>query len=190
MGKSLDYQGSCRDGGSLFLADAFAPLISGCERGGCVMILLAFEDLPSSAAPKQSTVWPYVIAVVLMGAFGVIAVLLLTKLRPVQDNSMLIATVLGFLGTMTGVILTFMKAQDTHDSVNGQLKQFLSTARQVAHFEGQAQGRAEGIAEGELRHPTPMQAVIPVVLQPAPPAPALPPAQPAPTVEPNKKETS
>ena len=155
------------------------------------MILMTFEDLPALAAPKEPSNWPYLIAVILMALFGTIAVLILTALRPTQDNSMLITTVIGFLSTTTGVILTFMKAADTHDSVNGQLKQFLSTARQVAHFEGQAQGRAEGLAEGELRHP--MQAVIPVVLQPAAPiptAPALPPAQPAPTVEPNiKKET-
>jgi hypothetical protein len=147
---------------------------------------LNFEDMPSAPPPPSN--WPYLITVVLMAAFGVIGVLILTKLRPTQDNSVLITTVIGFLSTTTGVVLTFLKAQDTHDAVNGQLKKFLSTARQVSHFEGQAQGRAEGIAEGELRRPLPMQAVIPVVLQPAPTAPALPLAQPAPTVEPNNKK--
>jgi hypothetical protein len=155
------------------------------------MILLTFEDI-QPANPKPPSNWPYLIAVILMAAFGVIAVLILTKLRPTQDNSMLITTVIGFLSTTTGVILTFMKAADTHDAVNGQLRRFLDTARQVSHYEGQAQGRIEGIAEGELRHP--MQAVIPVVLQPAPPilptAPALSPVQPAPTDAANKKESS
>ena len=150
------------------------------------MILLTFDDMQPS--PKPASNWPYLITVVLMAAFGVIAVLVLTALRPTQDNSVLIATVIGFLSTTTGVILTFMKAADTHDAVNHRLDLFLSTARQVSHFEGQAEGRAEGITEGELRHRAPMQALIPVVLQPAPTAPALPPVQPAPADAANKKD--
>jgi hypothetical protein len=95
-----------------------------------------------------------------MACLGVIAILVLTSLRPAQDNSVLIATVIGFLSTTTGVIMTFMKAQETHLAVNSRLDAFMASARKVGHLEGEASGRVAGIAEGELRHPAPAAPTI------------------------------
>jgi hypothetical protein len=117
------------------------------------MLILTFDDMTDMTAPKPipPTNWPYVVAGVLMAALGTIAVLVLSALRPSQDNSVLIATVIGFLSTTTGVIMTFMKAQETHLAVNSRLDAFMASARKVGHMEGREEGRVEGIAEGGLR---------------------------------------
>ena len=99
------------------------------------MILLSFEDMPQSSQ-KPGSAWPYLIAIIFMAALGTMAILILTKLRPAQDNSVLITAVIGFLGTMTGTILTFMKAQETHLSVNSRLDAFMASAKQVGRWEG------------------------------------------------------
>ncbi len=151
------------------------------------MLILTFDDMPEQAK-KPGSNWPYLLTVGFMAALGTIAILVLTKLRPTQDNSLLITMITGWLGTITGVILTFMKAQETHLSVNSRLDAFMASARQVGHMEGKEEGRVLGITEGELRRPIPMQAVIPVVIQPAHTIPAPPLAQPAPTVKPNDKK--
>lgn len=126
------------------------------------MMLITFDDMPaqpSTAVPASN--WPYVFTGVLMAALGVIAILVLTSLRPTLDNSVLIATVIGFLSTTTGVIMTFMKAQETHLAVNSRLDAFMASARKVGHLEGEASGRVLGIAEGELRHPPQTKPAIP-----------------------------
>jgi hypothetical protein len=150
------------------------------------MLILTFDDMPEQ--PKKTTSnWPYLITVGFMAALGTIGILVLTKLRPTQDNTLIITMITGWLGTITGVILTFMKAQETHLSVNSRLDAFMASARQVGHLEGKEEGRIAGIQEAELRRPVPMQAVIPVVIQPVP-APALPLVQPAPTDAANIKK--
>ncbi len=129
-------------------------------------MILTFEDMPQpSQKPRAS--WPYLLAIVFMAFLGTVAILILTKLRPAQDNSVLITAVIGFLGTMTGTILTFMKAQETHLSVNSRLDAFMASARQVGHLEGKEEGRAAALAESGH---VPMQAIIPIVLQPVKPA--------------------
>ncbi len=131
------------------------------------MILLAFEDMPSPTSQRPASNWPYIVAVILMMAFGTIAILVLTALRPNQDNTALITLVIGFLAPTTLSLLAFMKSQETHLMVNSQLAAFIAAAKQVAHHEGVDEGRVQGIAEGELRRPI-MKAVIPVVqLDPA-----------------------
>jgi hypothetical protein len=129
------------------------------------MIILTFNDMPSPTKQSSSN-WQYLVTVAFMAALGTIGVLVVTALRPTQDNSMLITTIIGFLSTTTGVILTFLKTQETHLSVNSRLDAFMASARQVGHMEGAEEGRRAGIIEGQLRVPMPMQAVIPVVLQP------------------------
>ena len=135
------------------------------------MIILSFDDMPQPSQ-KPGSAWPYLIAIIFMAALGTMAILILTKLRPAQDNSVLITAVVGFLGTMTGTVLTFMKAQETHLSVNSRLDAFMASAKQVGRLEGKEEGRAAGILEGLKQQP--IQAVIPVVLQPVPPAEAEP----------------
>jgi len=128
------------------------------------MTLLSFDDVPQQQpSRKPGDAWPYLLAIVFMAFLGTVAILVLTKLRPNQDNSVLITAVIGFLGTMTGTILTFMKAQETHLSVNSRLDAFMASAKQVGHLEGKEEGRKLAIAERQM---VPMEAVIPVILQP------------------------
>lgn len=122
-------------------------------------MLITFEDMPQPSQQNPPSNWPYALTGVLMACLGVIAILVLTSLRPTQDNSVLIATVIGFLSTTTGVIMTFMKAQETHLAVNSRLDAFMASARKVGHLEGEVSGRMAGIAEGELRRPLAAPAV-------------------------------
>jgi len=85
--------------------------------------------------------WKYVIAVVVMAVIGVLGVLVITIIRPKEDNTILITMVLGFLAPTTLSLLSLMKSQETHLSVNSRLDDFMTTAREAS--------RAEGIIEGQ-----------------------------------------
>lgn len=82
----------------------------------------------------------YVVAVLIMSAFGVAAVVSITVLRPSQDNTVLIASVFGFLLPTTMALLAFLKTQETHLMVNSRLEDFIKEAK--------AASRAEGVTEG------------------------------------------
>lgn len=89
--------------------------------------------------PKTSNV-PYFLIVGGMAVVGVVAVVLVSVLRPEQDNSALITTIVGLLLPTTASILAFLKAQETHLSVNSRLDSFIVAAK--------AQAKAEGVKEG------------------------------------------
>lgn len=95
------------------------------------------EDKPS---PPPNN-FQYVVAVLIMSALGVAAVIAVTLMRPSQDNTVLIASIFGFLLPTTMALLAFMKSQETHLSVNSRLDAFLSEARLAAKAEGVAEGR-------------------------------------------------
>jgi len=102
-----------------------------------------FYDRRESVVVASNNV-PYVIAVVAMVALGVLAVVAITIVRPDQENTALLATVIGFIAPTTFSLLAFMKSAETHQSVNGRLDALLAHARQAAHEQGMAEGRAEG----------------------------------------------
>jgi len=87
---------------------------------------------------------PYVIAVVTMMAFGVIGVIAVAVLRPTQDNTLIVTTIIGFIAPTTLSLLAFMKAQETHLSVNSRLDAFMANATLAAHAKGLMEGRGEG----------------------------------------------
>lgn len=93
----------------------------------------------------------YVVAVVVMVFFGVTAVSAIAILRPGQDNAALYALILGFIGPTLLSLLAFLKAQETHLSVNSRLDAFMGTAQTAAHAEGLAEGRREGRADANRR---------------------------------------
>ena len=70
---------------------------------------------------KKASGTPYVVAVVLMTMIGIVAILILTLVRPDKDNSQLIATILSLIVPTTAAILALMKSQETHLMVNSQL---------------------------------------------------------------------
>lgn len=102
------------------------------------------HDKANLSIPPNNT--PYLVAVAFMGLLIVIAILLITFLRPDKDNTGLIATVISALVPTTAAILALMKAQETHLSVNSRLDAFMTTASAAARAEGKAEGLVEGIA--------------------------------------------
>lgn len=94
---------------------------------------------------KSSNV-PYFLIVGGMAVAGVIAVVLVSVFRPEQDNTALIATIVGLLLPTTASILAFLKAQETHLSVNSRLDSFIEGAEAVAKAQGVKQGRDEANA--------------------------------------------
>lgn len=87
----------------------------------------------------------YVVAVVLMALFGIVATAAVAIMRPPPiDNSSLYTIIGAFIAPTTLSLLSFMKAQETHLSVNSRLDAFMGTARAAAHMQGLDEGRAEG----------------------------------------------
>lgn len=103
---------------------------------------LRMSDDQSIVPPANNL--PYVIAVVVMMALGVIGAVVVTIARPTAENTTLIVTIFGFLTPTTLSLLAFMKAQETHLSVNSRLDAFMASAKSAAHAEGITEGRAQG----------------------------------------------
>jgi CHASE2 domain-containing sensor protein len=103
----------------------------------------------SIVQPPNNT--PYIIAVVVMMAIGVLGVVIVTVMRSGQDNALVIGAILGFLGPTTLSLLAFMKAQETHLSVNSRLDAFMQNAILAAHAEGASEGRKEGRQSADAR---------------------------------------
>ena len=86
---------------------------------------------------------------------------LVLYLRPTLDPLLLIVSVFGFLTSIFGGIAAFMKAQETHVIVDGQL-----SAWKMEHAEtNQAEGRLKGIASEQERvaEQKRVAALVPVV---------------------------
>lgn len=86
---------------------------------------------------------PYVIVIALMAACGLMVILLLTWLRPVQDNTALIVMVLGFVTTTTAAIFVFLKSQETHLLFNSRMDEMMRNVEEVARLKGEKTGRDE-----------------------------------------------
>jgi len=120
--------------------------------------ILRVNDPPSLIPPRQSIVpapnnVPYIVAIVLMVALGVAGAIAVTIARPGQDkeNLVIIGIVFGFIAPTTLSLLAFMKAQETHLSVNSRLDAFMRNAEMVAHVQGMAEGRAQGRTDANAR---------------------------------------
>ena len=103
-----------------------------------------------NALPQPSNT-PYLIAVVVMMALAIIAIVIVAVSRPQQDNSSLYVLILGSIGPTTLALLAFMKAQETHLSVNSRLEQFIKNADRAARSEGELAGRAAGREAADQR---------------------------------------
>jgi hypothetical protein len=107
---------------------------------------------PTVVQPPNNV--PYIVAVVLMMVLGVMAVTTLAILRPTTDNVGVITTIVGFIAPTTLSLLAFMKAQETHLSVNSRLDAFMINAKLAAHAQGVTEGRAEGRESADARTDT------------------------------------
>jgi len=95
-----------------------------------------------SIVPSPNNI-PYVVAIIVMTGIAIVGVATITIFRPNQDNTVVIASIFGFLAPTTLSLLAFMKAQETHLSVNSRLDQFMKNAELAARSEGFKQGQQE-----------------------------------------------
>lgn len=120
-------------------------------------------DMDQKSSSTSSNV-PYLVAVVIMTLLALGAVLAVLVLRPGQDNTQLIATIVGFCVPTTTAILAFMKSQETHLAVNSRLDSFMKQHADSA--------RAEGVIAGIDKEQS-RQAAIPPAVSPVAPVAAM-----------------
>jgi len=112
-----------------------------------------------NAMPQPNNT-PYLIAVVIMILLGVAGVAVISALRPWDDVLVVGAMVFGFITPTTLSLLSFMKAQETHLSVNSRLEEFMRNAAEAAHGVGVEEGRVKANARtdalaAKVNPPTP-----------------------------------
>lgn len=95
---------------------------------------------PASKAPNNV---PYVVAVFVMLFLGFLLSFIVVLFGPSQDRTALIVAVFGFLTPTTLSLLTFMKSQETHLSVNSRLDGFIKNAEEAARAKGNVEGREQ-----------------------------------------------
>jgi len=93
----------------------------------------------------------YLVAVVTTIAAGLLAIAGGLMANPDGGNALPLIFVVGFTGTTLTSVLAYLKAQETHLSVNSRLDEMVRNARLVAHAEGLAQGQIKGARAANLR---------------------------------------
>ncbi len=124
-----------------------------------------FDERRQTIVPPPNNT-PYIVAVVLMMFLGVSAVSAIAILRPDKDNTTLITTIVGFIAPTTLSLLAFMKAQETHLSVNSRLDAFIGNAKLASRAQGLDEGRIQGRLEANERTDA-LAASAPAVQTPA-----------------------
>jgi hypothetical protein len=110
---------------------------------------------PSARPPDNK---PYIYAITVMMALGVAGAVAVSIGRPAMDNTLLIGSIFGFLAPTTLSLMAFMKAQETHLSVNSRMEEFIkefkanaTVAEDAARAEGARTGRVEGRVAADAR---------------------------------------
>lgn len=85
----------------------------------------------------------YIVAIVVMFLIATVSTVVITLARPDIDNGVVIAALFGVLTPTTVSLLAFMKAQETHLSVNSRLDDFIKNASGIARAEGKEEGLKE-----------------------------------------------
>lgn len=99
-------------------------------------------DEPTIVAPPNNK--PYLWAIGTMLTLTLTATILIVRGRKVDAETLqIVVLIFAFLSTTTLSLLTFMKAQETHLSVNSRLDAFMRHSREAALAEGAERGRAE-----------------------------------------------
>ena len=94
---------------------------------------------------------PYIVAVVVMVVVGVAAFAAIAIARPAQDLGALAGQVFSVITPTTVALLAFLKAQETHLSVNSRLDAFMANAKLAAHAQGVTEGRLAGRLAADAR---------------------------------------
>lgn len=82
----------------------------------------------------------YLVAIISMFFFGVVGIVLVSTLRQGQDLPIIITAIFSVLTPTTLSLLSFMKSQETHLSVNSRLDDFIKNVDIAARAEGQIEG--------------------------------------------------
>lgn len=82
----------------------------------------------------------YLVAIISMFFFGVVGIVLVSTFRQGQDLPIIITAIFSVLTPTTLSLLSFMKSQETHLSVNSRLDQFIKNADIAARAEGKIEG--------------------------------------------------
>lgn len=128
---------------------------------------------PATAPPppfKPPTL-AYIVLLVIMALIGIVAVLGITLARPHEDNTQLIATIVGMLAPTTAVIVALVhnaaKIQEVHLTMNSRLDQLVAAKELVARSQGVEEGRLGVDVPVAVQIRQPPEQSVPVVL-PAP----------------------
>lgn len=108
------------------------------------------KPLGKSIIPKPNNL-PYVVAIVAMIAVTLVCVSTIMIFAPDRDHLTLIGLVFAFVSPTTLALLTFMKSQETHLSVNSRLDQFVETSAIANRGKGREEGFKAGVEQANLR---------------------------------------
>lgn len=89
---------------------------------------------PHESSPNSKL--PYVWASLILFLLGIILVGMVLFLRPQLDPLLVITPVFGFIISIAAGIAAFMKSQETHLSLNGQLTAWKKEFYAMSHAEG------------------------------------------------------
>lgn len=104
---------------------------------------MAPEREKKSVVPAPNNV-PYLVAIVTMAIVAIAGSVLISYLRPDSDIVVVFGLIAGFMAPTTLSLLAFMKAQETHLSVNSRLDQFIENAKASSRAEGVEAERTRG----------------------------------------------
>ena len=90
---------------------------------------------------------PYLVAIVLMALIGIGGTLIVLVLRPHEDNAALYVAIAGFTVPTIASLAAFIKTQETHTLVNGQMTQYRKVLELNAALAAQL-AREQGLSEG------------------------------------------
>lgn len=93
----------------------------------------------------------YVVGVIVAMLLGVVASVIITVTRPETDNLPTIVLIFGFLAPTTVSLLTYLKAEETHKSVNSRLDSFVESETRLATSLGIEEGRERHESESRTR---------------------------------------
>lgn len=87
----------------------------------------------------------YVAAIIVLATITIAAVLAILMLRPNEDNTAIIATLLGFV-TPIMIALIALTQRENHLAMNSRLDELVNVTNKLSRAEGKVEGVAEAIA--------------------------------------------
>lgn len=114
---------------------------------------------------QRSNVGMIVGSVIALSVLGTGSIITIVLTRPNQDNAVLIATILGFLGSTSAALLALIKnvqtgtdVKELHLAVNKRLSQLLDLTAKAAH----SLGREEVVSETTIEKETKTVKAVPL----------------------------